>query len=176
MNYEEKYKEAMKRADSLTEKYGGRDFAEYVFPELAESEDERTRRSLIDAIKIGYSNNGISFTKEAADRYIAWLEKQKDLAAIPDELVKNYKLFCKNGRREVAVLINAINGINEQKEQKPVERSREDNYIIGFVYALLNQIEWKDNWAMSKEECLRRLNNYIPQKPGTVWMAEQKEE
>lgn len=45
---------------------------------LAESEDERTRRSLIDAIKIGYSNNGISFTKEAADRYIAWLEKQKE--------------------------------------------------------------------------------------------------
>lgn len=50
-------------------------------------------------------------------------------------------------------------------DQKPVERSREDSYIIGFVYALLNQIEWKDNWAMSKEECLRRLNNYCPHKP-----------
>ena len=51
------------------------------------------------------------------------------------------------------------------KEQKPVERSLEDDHIIGFVYDLLNEIEWKDNWAMSKDECLQRLNNYSPQKP-----------
>lgn len=50
------------------------------------------------------------------------------------------------------------------KEQKPVERSLEDDHIIGFVYDLLNEIEWKDNWAMSKDECLQRLNNYSPQK------------
>ena len=56
-------------------------------------------------------------------------------------------------------------------EQKPVERSLEDSRIIGFVYALLNQIEWKDNWAMSKDECLRRLNNYRPQKPAE-WSEE----
>ena len=81
MTIEEKaraYDEALKRADSLTEKYGGREFAEYAFPELAESEDERIRKQLIDAIKIGRSNSGISFTEEAASRYIAWLEKQKE--------------------------------------------------------------------------------------------------
>jgi hypothetical protein len=47
---------------------------------------------------------------------------------------------------------------------KPVERSLEDDHIIGFVYDLLNEIEWKDDWAMSKEECLRLLSNYNPQK------------
>jgi hypothetical protein len=47
---------------------------------------------------------------------------------------------------------------------KPVERSLEDDHIIGFVYDLLNEIEWKDDWAMSKEECLRLLSNYSPQK------------
>lgn len=52
----------------------------------------------------------------------------------------------------------------ESGKQKPVERSLEDDHIIGFVYDLLNEIEWKDNWAMSKEECLRLLSNYIPQK------------
>ena len=52
----------------------------------------------------------------------------------------------------------------EQKEQRPVERSLEDDHIIGFVYDLLNEIKWKDNWAMSKEECLRLLSNYSPQK------------
>ena len=50
-------------------------------------------------------------------------------------------------------------------KQKPSERSLEDDHIIGFVYDLLNEIEWKDDWAMSKDECLRRLDNYRPQKP-----------
>ena len=49
-----------------------------------------------------------------------------------------------------------------KKRQKPVERSLEDDHIIGFVYDLLNEIEWKDNWAMSKEECLRRLKSLRP--------------
>ena len=91
MSYEEKYKEALKRADSLTEKYGGREFAEYVFPELAESEDERIRKQLIDAIKIGRSNSGISFTEEAASRYIAWLEKhgEEEIKKIRNEEYTN---------------------------------------------------------------------------------------
>lgn len=60
----------------------------------------------------------------------------------------------------------AISYLEKQKEQKkPVERSLEDNHIIGFVYDLLNEVEWKDSWAMSKEECLRQLNDYRPQKP-----------
>ena len=61
----------------------------------------------------------------------------------------------------------------KQKEQKPVERSLEDDHVIGFVYDLLNEIEWKDNWAMSKDECLRLLNNYSPQKPAE-WSDEDE--
>lgn len=79
-------------------------------------EDERIRRKIIEHFK---SKTKETWCNMPVKDIIAYLEKQKDLAAIPDELVKNYKLFCENGRREVAVLINAINGINEQKEQKP---------------------------------------------------------
>ena len=56
----------------------GREVLETLIPELAESEDERIKKQLIDSIKIGCSNSGISFTKEAADRYIAWLEKREE--------------------------------------------------------------------------------------------------
>ena len=42
------------------------------------ADDEKIRKQLIDAIKIGRSNSGISFTEEAASRYIAWLEKQEE--------------------------------------------------------------------------------------------------
>lgn len=64
MTREEKaraYDEALKRADSLTEKYGGREFAEYVFPELAESEDaeqaaaryeRENRQSILSSVDI----------------------------------------------------------------------------------------------------------------------------
>ena len=66
------------------------------------------------------------------------------------------------------------NGFDEGVESvKPVGRSLEDDHIIGFVYDLLNEIEWKDNWAMSKDECLRLLNNYRPQKPAE-WSEEDK--
>lgn len=97
---------------------------EKMFPVLCESEDERIGNVIYcivrdnKEVKRILEGNGISL-----DNALAYLERQKDLAAIPDELVKNYKLFCENGRREVAVLINAINGINEQKEQKPAECS-----------------------------------------------------
>jgi len=81
MDYEKEYKK-LKAGISKAYLYAQTDSTkavlENILPELTENEDERTRRSLIDAIKIGYSNNGISSTKEAADRYIAWLEKQKE--------------------------------------------------------------------------------------------------
>ena len=47
-------------------------------PELAESEDERIRKELIRIFK-----GEISYTsKEDTDKYIAWLEKQKDVSSI----------------------------------------------------------------------------------------------
>ena len=60
-----------------------------------------------------------------------------------------------------------------KREQKPDTRDCDDLQLLGFVYDLLNEIEWNDNWAMSKEECLRRLNNYRPQKPAE-WSEEDE--
>ena len=79
MTTEEKaraYDEALKRADSLTEKYGGRDFAEYIFPELKESDDERIRKALYEFISdtLGDEFDGYDFNKREA---LAYLEKQK---------------------------------------------------------------------------------------------------
>ena len=61
-----------------------------VVVKKAESEDERIRRGLIDMLKIAKSNGGrISISDEAADRDIAWLEKQKDkLEALRTEYEK----------------------------------------------------------------------------------------
>lgn len=81
MDYEKAYKAVLQTAtqwikDGCTDKE--KICLESVFPELRESEDERIRKQLIDAIKIGRSNGGISFTEAAAEKYIAYLEKQKE--------------------------------------------------------------------------------------------------
>jgi hypothetical protein len=50
----------------------------------------------------------------------------------------------------------------EQKEQKPAEWSEEDDQLIGFIFDLLNDLVWRKDWAMSKEECLKRLKSLRP--------------
>lgn len=134
MDYEKAYKEALERAKSFQEKYGG-DYAGYIFPELRESEDEIHRKWILE-----YLYDGL----RKAD------EQFKD----------HFK--------------SAINWLEKQKEQKPDTRDSDDLQLIGFVYDLLNEIEWNDNWAMSKDACLRRLNNYRPQKPAE-WSEDLKE-
>lgn len=77
MNYEEKYKSALKWMQSL---YGGlhgatKEEAEKYFPELKESEDERTRKELIDFLKLPHSR---FVGNREHEKWIAWLEKQSD--------------------------------------------------------------------------------------------------
>ena len=78
IDYEKKYKEALERANSFQEKYGG-DYAGYIFPELRESEDEKIRKFLIDyftSYKIG--NVATKLNGYRIDDILAYLEKQKE--------------------------------------------------------------------------------------------------
>lgn len=49
-----------------------------TFPELTESEDERTKRELIDTIK-RLSHERLHISEGLRDKYLAWIEKQKKL-------------------------------------------------------------------------------------------------
>ena len=102
---------------------------ETLIPELRESEDERIRKQLIDAIKIGRSNSGISFTEEAASRYIAWLEKQKEQKELP-LMNDDADLYFDTWRQEVPVPTfrqcfeeGMRYAQRLQKEQKPVNHN-----------------------------------------------------
>lgn len=74
MDYEKKYKEALERARksrlqllSLGEEATE---IEYIFPELKENEDEKTKNQLIDFVK----SNLAGFPQ--CEKYIAWIDKQ----------------------------------------------------------------------------------------------------
>ena len=78
MDYEKAYKEALERARKLYEKGTITESLNYIFPELKESEDERIRKELIDAIQGLWDNDTLPLPLSAKrkDAWIAWLEKQ----------------------------------------------------------------------------------------------------
>lgn len=129
---------------------------EETYPELKESEDERIRKTLIHIVKGACDKYGIKYKGDdiTEEKLLAYLERQKDLAVIPDELVKNYKLFCEQGGRELALLINAINGFNKLKEQQPAEWSEDIiRKAIKEVGLTQHQIDWfKTNVFPPKQE------------------------
>lgn len=73
MDYKKAYEEALERAKEFV----GKDVVEameYVFPELADSEDERIRKELIKETE----GSGVRlFETVTNEEFIAWLEKQK---------------------------------------------------------------------------------------------------
>lgn len=77
MDYEKAYKEALERAKNLHEDAidMGENIrakqCEIIFPELAESEDERIRKALIR-----YHQSMIDIDGIKGEKIIAWLEKQ----------------------------------------------------------------------------------------------------
>ena len=87
MNFKEKYEQALQRAKSL---YGNcptdgdkSKTITTIFPELAESEDERIREWLIEECQKVIDIANPAYDTSKAKKAIAWLEKQKD--SIPYE-------------------------------------------------------------------------------------------
>ena len=78
-NYEKKYKESIERMKSWVkgehpECYSeAQKAAEFIFPELKESEDERIRKEIIDFLKLPHPQ---FIGKRDHEKWIAWLEKQ----------------------------------------------------------------------------------------------------
>ena len=78
MDYEQKYHEALERAKTLFESQesspGRKKWLSDVFPELRESEVEKTRKDLRDFI---LNRAGYLLDENTEHRFIAYLEKKK---------------------------------------------------------------------------------------------------
>lgn len=96
MNYEQKYNEAFKRAETLIEKLESthiKGFIYHIFPELKENKDEKIRRELIEHIKANKSADYVLFKRFSPDDVIDWLEKQNPAWSEEDEEMLNW-LCC----------------------------------------------------------------------------------
>lgn len=112
MNYETKYKQALEKASKLRvqnpfDTVG--QMVEYIFPELAESEDERIRKELIQLIS--YMHDADHRKKD----WLAWLEKQGEHKGLDYPNVTGWRKNYKNNKPKVrhSVLMLTTHGVAE---------------------------------------------------------------
>lgn len=126
MNYEQKYKEALGWMQSLYDGLHGptKEEAEHYFPELKESEYERTRKEIIDFLGMPHPQ---FVGKRDHEKWIAWLEKQresdKSLYIRFGNIPINGKSKVYNGEIEI--------GIEEGISVYPAFEDKEGNIILG---------------------------------------------
>ena len=151
IDYENKYKEAMEIAkllrNSKFQTMNAKRVVDEIFPELADSEDERIRKAIVDII-----NNSNDIDIYSHKHMIAYLEKQKakerldrmapiynDKESFESALEKAWKYYNESASRTVDSFeddyIECVfsKGFREgflykekQKEQKPVEPSDDE--------------------------------------------------
>lgn len=122
MDYEKLYKEALERAKEKHDEYIHLDNdnvvpkdIEYIFPELAESEDEKIRKALISVLKSDFENDTTIHDIRVGD-IISWLEKQGEQKPMWSEEDKEkfedvlhwFSIFCEKNQ--------TISGIKESFE------------------------------------------------------------
>ena len=142
----DKYEEALQKARDL---YGGvhstnKAVLEQIFPELAESEDEKTRCAIISLVK----NCNIIDINISHERMLTWLEKQKEQKPVEwseeDEKMIRDILFDlrelrddeteEQLREEYSNEINWLKSLRPQPHWKPSEDERFIKAILHILY------------------------------------------
>lgn len=160
MNYEEKYKNALRWIESIypTLQHEQQMEAGGVFPEIAESEDERMRRELMDFVV------GNTICKDGRrEKYLAWLEKQG-------------KSFTKKDVDDAwlqGILCDAKRELEKQEEQMMAKGERknvalsiinylDDNRVAGCMD--LSSMECEDIEDACVNSKWTKLYNYMKKK------------
>ena len=160
MDYE-KYNEALKRAKAAIDIAADKDLvkgiATTIFPELAESEDEKIRKWLITHLENNYKGN------YWATQAISWLEKQKEQfkeEKVPEQCLKcnEYEIGYKAGYTHgcTAGYNKAMKEV-EQKEQKPAW-CEEDEEMIGCIIDDIREAKRNSDKEYFKELCDKEIS------------------
>lgn len=168
MDYKDKLKLAKEALDSGSY---DKETIEYIFPELAESEDEKIRKELIEFVK---SRGG--FKQE----YIAWLEKQgKEDSSIQQAYEWGYTEGKRIERKhwvEKQKFSEDYNSIDPQFG-KPIEQnpawSEEDECYMG---ECIGAIATKDGWSFEEKRktkhWLKSIKDKVLPQPKQEWNEE----
>lgn len=191
MNYEQKYKEALRVMESLYNvvKYQSSSDAlltvqtiEKSFPELCESEDEKIRKELIRYVKewqTGYCmwNSDEDFCNDA----IAWLEKQGEQKPTPKfeigdtihkigentvfpmtiEKIEDGDYICNNSHSFVNIKFQDYYELIEQKSFWSEEDEKILKELVEEVKDQLDSVPSPDCMDKEDEKVLKQLNKWM---------------
>lgn len=136
----EQIEKAKELYDSLDP--GDRSLLEYLFPELAESEDERVRKAIVEYFKAhSKRENIVKYNGVDTEDIIAYLEKQKE-PLTPEEKM-NHPLYLEGfdvGRQVGEVVA------------KPAEWSEEDIDMFGSIRSTLSVYSYNPNTPKEERE------------------------
>lgn len=135
-DYKKKYEEALERArDMLSYKEVRQEDMEYLFPELKECEDERTRKEIIEFLDdiwhLGKNANLEKWDKCDCSKWICWLEKQ-ELAGWSDKDIKM-----------IDSIIEEVRPVGECPDY-PTDEDRE------YYYKGQDRVEWLERLKNNK--------------------------
>lgn len=177
-----RYDEAIKRVENIKTGKCETTFMfteglfDYIFPELAESEDKKIIKAIYNCVK-WFGFDSCFFKDVSQEECLAWLEKQgKPIDINPSEfdlhlnrLLKQFETLPKEElASSLSFYLNVVqnNGTYKQGEQKPAEWSEEDEAIYygvieteQYMLDVVNGIKKFNVGNISiKEECTRELN------------------
>ena len=115
MNYEQKYNEALDAARHIYEdmksggNFGGMEDLEVIFPELAESEDERIRKTLLDEMMFLKEKGQTKLLGLNINDIIAYLEKLKEPT--------KEELYAEAGTTEKEYVANTMKKVRAMQEK-----------------------------------------------------------
>ena len=178
MDYEQKYKEAFERARNI-HKYSS-DLAEikrmeYIFPELAESEDERIRKELLE------------HCKNQAKPYIQTGNKCLQIQSWIDWLEKQGSNLVKNGYTNNKDVIEYAGNYSRTIWRKLMDNFKNiKDYHIGcndvsdiVLNAIINTYNWLEKqgqksaeWHREDEQNLNACLGYIPDEFLRRWLTD----
>ena len=163
MDYEKKYNEALERAQKVkhdAETIGcslSPDMLEVIFPELAESEDERILRTIIRGFENWKSNGNVTFNNTKVDDILAYLEKQKEQKPILDFKASNWYVSKVDGK---------IHDMDDSNPNKKYYSGVDDTLsnIAGILHGVYSEEKLKEQKPAEVDESTKRLNeNWMKQ-------------
>ena len=113
------------------------------------------------------SENALAMTKKVAPVLLAIAKKEPDWNKKPCLTCQEYEKGFKQGHLEGCTAgYNKAMKEMEQKEQKPVEWSEEDNRLLDFWLDVIDRNDWRmdEDFCKASREFINRLKSLRPQK------------
>ena len=170
------YDEAIKKAVALykaSEPMSGCNvIIETLFPELAESEDEKVKNKLINLIKMSNEAGGFALHKWEADEMLAWIDKQGEQKPADSYCHENCKGFqetgkcfadgeCKAKKEAEQELTDLNEFINELSKQFPDISFAKLSRIVVRVAKWAKSNQPKQEWSEEDEEMLNSTISFV---------------